>query len=322
MTAKSDYSGNGKVSIGDGSQLSISHIGHLVVTAPKPLKLKNIFLVPSITKNIISISNFTLENDVIVEFNADCCYVKDNQSKEVLLQGTPKNGLYQLNLPGASQASSSVYDSNLCRLDLQLQQPSLPDSNNLSSYAFFNNAENVPDSACNTQSLLSLWHSRLGHPNKLVLHKVLFQMSINVPSHTPITFCEACQYGKLHQVSFPSHPLHTTAPFQVVHTDVWGPAPLLSIEGYRCYAVFVDDFTRYTWIYPLRLKSEVLSVFEYFNTMVERQFTTQIKCLQSDWGGGSTENSNLCYTNLEFSSGILALIHTNKKEGLKGSTAA
>ena len=156
-------------------------IGHLVVTAPKPLKLKNILLVPSITKNLISISKFTLENYVIVEFNADCCYVKDNQSKEVLLQGTLKNGLYQMNLPGASQASSSVYDSNLCRLDLQLQQPSLPDSNNLSPYVLFNNAENVPDSACNTQPL-SLWHSRLGHPNKLVLHKLLSQMSINVPS--------------------------------------------------------------------------------------------------------------------------------------------
>ena len=149
----------------------------------------------------------------------------------------------------------------------------------------FNNAENVPDSACNTQSLLSLWHSRLGHLNKLVLHKVLSQMSINVPSHTPITFCKSCQYGKLHQVSFPSQPLHTTTPFQVVHIDVWDPAPLLSIEGYRYYVAFVDDFTRYTWIYPLRLKSEVVSVFEYFNTMVERQFTTQIKCLQLDWGG-------------------------------------
>ena len=170
----------------------MNFLGFYIVTAPKPLKLKNIFLVPSITKNLISISKFTLENDVIVEFNANCCYVKDNQSKEVLLHDTLKNGLYQLNLPGASQASSSVYDSNLYRLDLQLQQPSLPDSNNLSSYAFFNNGKNVPYSACNTQSLFSLWHSWLGHPNKLVLHKVLSQMSINVPSHTPITFCEAC----------------------------------------------------------------------------------------------------------------------------------
>ena len=150
---------------------------------------------------------------------------------------------------------------------------------------FFNNVENVPDSACNSQSLLSLWHSQHGHPNKLVMHKVLSQMSINVPSHTPITFCEACQYGKLLQVSFPSQPLHTTTPFQVVHTNVWGPAPLLSIEGYRYYVAFVDDFTRYTWTYPLRLKYEVVSVFEYFNTMVERQFTTQIMCLQLDWGG-------------------------------------
>ena len=110
-----------------------------------------------------------------------------------------------------------------------MQSSLTPDSDNLSSYASSNNAEEVAGSACNKHSLLPLWHSRLGHPNKLILQKVLSQMSIKVSSHTPVTFCEACQYGKLHQVSFPSLPLHTTTPFQVIHTDVWGPAALLSI---------------------------------------------------------------------------------------------
>ena len=50
MTAKSYYSGNDKLILGDGSQSSISHIGHLTLSTPKSLKLKNILLGPSITK--------------------------------------------------------------------------------------------------------------------------------------------------------------------------------------------------------------------------------------------------------------------------------
>ena len=119
---------------------------------------------------------------------------------------------------------------------------------------------------------MTLWHSRLGHPNKVALHKVLSNLNVQVPANTHVMFCDACQYGKLHQNSFPSTPLHTTAPFQVVHLDVWGLAPLLSLEGYRYYVSFVDDFTRYTWIYPLSLKSEVPVVFMFFNKMVERQY--------------------------------------------------
>ena len=78
---------------------------------------------------------------------------------------------------------------------------------------------------------------------------------------------------------------HTTKPFQIVHSNVWGPAPHLSLDGYKYYVSFVDDFTRYTWIFPLRLKSEVPSVFLHFNTMVKKQFDAHIQCLQSDWGG-------------------------------------
>ena len=47
----------------------------------------------------------------------------------------------------------------------------------------------------------------------------------------------------------------------------------------------MDDLTRYTWIFPLKLKSEAIVMFQHFNKMDERQFTAKIKCLQTDWGG-------------------------------------
>ena len=114
MATKSEYTGNGKLFLGDGSQLLISHIGHMSLPTSQSLKLKNILLVPSTTKNLISISKFTLENDVIEEFDSTCCYIKDKKSKVVLLQGMLKNGLYQLLLPSCGKLSQK----SSCNLNL------------------------------------------------------------------------------------------------------------------------------------------------------------------------------------------------------------
>ena len=108
MTVKSHYSGSGKLALGDGSQLSISHVGHFNIPGSKPLKLRNILLVPSITKNLVRISKLTLENDVVIEFDSSCCYVKDKSSKAVLLHGMLKNGLYQLHIPPAPALVTSA----------------------------------------------------------------------------------------------------------------------------------------------------------------------------------------------------------------------
>ena len=70
-----------------------------------------------------------------------------------------------------------------------------------------------------------------------------------------------------------------------MHADVWGPSPVLSVEGYRYYICFVDDFTRFSWIFPMKVKSEAKEIFVKFQTFAERQFSSKIKRLQTDWGG-------------------------------------
>ncbi|KAL5854003.1 hypothetical protein ACOSQ4_003805 [Xanthoceras sorbifolium] len=57
------------------------------------------------------------------------------------------------------------------------------------------------------------------------------------------------------------HTITTKQPLELVYSDVWGPAPLLSSEGYRYYIIFVDACTRFTWLYPLKLKSDELATF-------------------------------------------------------------
>jgi hypothetical protein len=50
------------------------------------------------------------------------------------------------------------------------------------------------------------------------------------------------------------------APLQLVHTDVWGPT-ISSINNFKYYVSFFDDYSRYVWIYFLKNKSDVKPVF-------------------------------------------------------------
>lgn len=65
----------------------------------------------------------------------------------------------------------------------------------------------------------------------------------------------------------------------------WGPSPHNSVEGYRYYLTFIDECTRYCWIFPLHNKSQVCSLFISFHAFVLTQFSTSIKILQTDGGG-------------------------------------
>jgi histone deacetylase 1/2 len=65
---------------------------------------------------------------------------------------------------------------------------------------------------------------------------------------------------------------------------VWGPATQ-SVGGFKYYVSFIDAFSKFTWIYLLRAKSEVEQVFIRFQTHVERLLNLKILCIHSDWGG-------------------------------------
>lgn len=73
--------------------------------------------------------------------------------------------------------------------------------------------------------------------------------------------------------------------FSKIHSDVWGPAPCLSLEGYRYYMTFIDDCTWFIWIYPLINKLEVLALFVKFCGFVNTQFNSNVQILQTDGGG-------------------------------------
>lgn len=68
----------------------------------------------------------------------------------------------------------------------------------------------------------------------------------------------------------------------------------MSTGGYQYFIHFLDDFSRFFWVYPLKLKSEALAAFNHFNIFVKNQFGKQIKALQTNNGGEYVKIHKLC----------------------------
>lgn len=89
----------------------------------------------------------------------------------------------------------------------------------------------------------------------------------------------------MHQLPFSTFKIIAKKPLELVYFDLWGPSPIVSIEGYRYYVIFVDAYTRYTWLYQLKRQSNALSTFVTFHKFAELQYQSKLKTLQFDNGG-------------------------------------
>jgi len=99
-----------------------------------------------------------------------------------------------------------------------------------------------------------------------------------------VSVCDACQQAKSHQLLYPKSVSQSTFPLQLIFSDVWGPAPK-SVSHYQYYVSFIDDFSKFTWIFLLKNRSDVFEVFLNFQKLVERQLNRKIIAMQTDWGG-------------------------------------
>ena len=273
--------------IGQGLQITDIGYTHLYTSFGTCLQLQNVLCVPQITKNLISISKLLTDNDITIEFFSDVCFLKDKMKGTMLAQGIAKDGLYKLLSQDESIHSSSV----------QLSEP----SSMMSIISFNNNVTSVEasnsDFCLESKSLVSfqtsgyvsanILHNRLSHPSKHVI-QIILKNNCLLSAHVDKSihhFCDVCRLRKLHQLHFSVIEIKTKCPLELVHTDFWGPSLVLSIDGYRYYIFFIDDFTRYYWIFPLVLKSDALTTFKNFKCLVEKQFNLSIKALQSDIRG-------------------------------------
>jgi hypothetical protein len=243
-----EYSGSDQIRVGNGSGLSISHMGSATISnSRRQFILKQLFLVPNICKNLLSVSQFATDNDVFFEFHSSYFVIKDRLTRITLYQGPLKNGLYQF-------------------------QP-------------FSTSSSISHALVGERTSSDHWYRCLGHPVFRVVQRILSTFKLPVKFNKNCGPCSICPIAKGHQLPFHDSSSSICNPLDLIYSDVWGPSPVLSINGNRYYISFIDAYSRFMWLFPIQNKSDVKSVFISFQTMVECLFSRKIKSVQSDWGG-------------------------------------
>jgi hypothetical protein len=184
-------------------------------------------------------------------------------TKEILLQGPSEAGLYPIYL---KQLQSNRVKSKAAFL---------------SSTAFLSRFS----AFLGVTTPLDVWHSRLGHPAESVINRLLQQSLLPYTGSVKHTqLCDSCQVSKSKKLPFLSSDRVPTHPLDLIHSDVW-TSFVVSIGGCKFYVVFIDDYSLFSWMFPLRQKSEVLTCFTKFKNLVENFFSCKIKQIQTVNGG-------------------------------------
>ncbi|CAI7861116.1 unnamed protein product [Closterium sp. NIES-54] len=140
-----------------------------------------------------------------------------------------------------------------------------------SSQVFATASKSSPASApCSCRPLAHetlLWHHRLGHPSLPRLRGMASRALVSgLPRSLPplppgpVPTCVPCVEGRQRAAPHSSLFPPTEAPLQTLHMDVWGPARVRGQGHERYFLLVVDDYSRYTTVFPLHSKGEVPEV--------------------------------------------------------------
>ena len=215
-------------------------IGKGNISIPGLPSLPNALYVDGLQANLISISHLSDEGLSVMFGKVDCSILKENG--QVLLKG--------------KRSSDNCYclESNLISCNLS------------------------------TSEQVEVWHQRLGHMNYRDL-KVLDRLNVvrGLPKLGKKVegVCGPCQQGKqTKSVHKKGKYLSTKEPLELLHMDLMGPIQTESLGGRRYILVVVDDFSRFTWTYFLREKSEAFEKFKMLCVKIQNEKTSHIKSIK------------------------------------------
>lgn len=235
--------------------LTVSQVGTVEFTPQ--LILHQVLYVPQFTCNLLSVSKFTSDSSMSVNFTPTDCVFQDQNQGKVLATGIEQDGLYYLSQYGLNKASSVV--------------------SNHPGHVVCTNVVQVSSTVLSSK----LWHLRLGHaPNNVLSH-----ISVVDKPDSCTKDCPVCPVSKQSMFSFPQHSnSHETSVFSLLHMDVWGPYNVPTLHGQKYFLTLVDDCSRATWTILLASKQQVFSNFKNFFAYVSTHFGTTIKSVRTDNG--------------------------------------
>ena len=159
----------------------------------------------------------------------------------------------------------------------------------------------------------SLHHAQFGHPSLAKLQQLVLSLS-----KLSSLLCESCQLGKHSRSSFPcSVSQRDLSSFALVHSDISGPSRVKSTLGFQYFVTFIDDYSRCIWLYLMKNRSELFSIFQSFFHEIKTQFGISIRNLGVIMVVNIFLNpSNILWLLSAFFIKHHALIHPNKMEWL------
>ena len=128
-----------------------------------------------------------------------------------------------------------------------------------------------------------LWYKRLGHISKERLKLLISYGILPRLDSDDFEICVDYVIGKLTKTKKNSA-THSQNLLKIVHTNISGPYST-TLCGNKYFITFIDDFSRYDYVYLIKEKADALEMFKVFRTEVEKQLGKVIKIVRSDRGG-------------------------------------
>ena len=241
----------------------------LKMTSGKELTLNGVLHVPEIRKNLVSGSVMVNKGFKLVFESAKIVITLNGM---YVGRGYMTNGMFKLNVGTPAPKAESAIEGTKAEASTKNNViVNVAQVANKTSFAY----------SCDS---FNLWHGRLGHVNANSMKKLI---SLNLLPNFVFDKqhkCEVCVEAKLTKSSY-QHIERSTEPLGLIHTDVCDLKFIQTRGGKKYFITFIDDCTRYCYVYLMRSKDEAVEKFALYKTEVENQLNKKIKILRSDRGG-------------------------------------
>jgi hypothetical protein len=183
---------------------TLCHITHKGSLCTPQFIVPNIYFAPELSMNLLSVGQITDQN-CFVGFDDSSCFIQDRRTGAVIGTGRRR-----------STAPHLYFLDSLC----------------LSSTS--SSSTRVLSAASVRAASFAQWHHHLGHLCGPRLSTLIKSSCLGRTSSESIFHCKGCHLGKI-QLPYFTSDSHSARPFDLVHSDVWGPAPLVSKGGNKYY---------------------------------------------------------------------------------------
>ena len=128
---------------------------------------------------------------------------------------------------------------------------------------------------------VNVWHSRLRHIGQQRMNRLAKEGLLGSLKKFNLPTCPNYLEGKMARKPF-GKAIRAQIPLQLVHSDVCGPMNVRAKHGASYFITFIDDFTRFGYIYLISHKSKALGCFRNFLNLVKNQKDVRLKALRTD----------------------------------------